>query len=61
MRKPVPANGCGAAVGLEEAEVLVLGVTVTVVAPHAVTSRVATHPITARARVQGEGKVTERG
>src|ERR1700693_369945 len=58
VRNPLPANGCDAAVGLADAAGLVLGVTIAVVDPHALTSRVATHAPAARACVQGEGKVT---
>src|SRR6202051_2097482 len=58
VRNPLPTNGCDAAVGLSDAAGLVLGVTIAVVAPHALTSRVATHAPAARACVQGEGKVT---
>src|SRR5450631_1453989 len=58
VRKPAPAKGCAAAVGAAVADVLELGVTVTLAGPHAVMSRVAMHATAARARLQGEGRVT---
>src|ERR1700726_2094197 len=56
-RKPDPANGLGAAVGTDEADVLELGVTVALGAPHAL-SRVTMDAVAARARAQAEGKST---
>src|SRR5580700_336521 len=60
VRNPVPANGDGATVGVDPADVLELGVTVAVVPPHALSSRIAAQAPNAWACVEGEGTVTSR-